>query len=308
MKTVTALIHREFLEHRGAFLYAPAILLILLTLIMASGLGFNRWRPQLAIDSPATLKFFEMGFLGLAGLWFVYLLFALFFYFADAFNADRRNNSMLFWKSLPVSDFTVLGSKMLAGLTIFPALIFAVILLSGVIIYGFSAAASVFAIQGLVVPGVTAFVASAGQIAILAFVYIGLGLLWYAPFFAWVGLLSTVVGRWSIPLAFLIPGLAVLAENLIFRGIGQIIGDFFMGTVGPRGGYVLSYLRERASFGNADHALFQEWFTRPDAIEAGPLIASLISGIDWGQMVIGIAAAAVLVFLASEYRRRFIVG
>ena len=74
------------------------------------------------------LKFFEIGFLGMAALWFVYLMVALFFYFADAFNADRRNNAMLFWKSMPVSDFSILGSKMLAGLTIFPALIFGALL------------------------------------------------------------------------------------------------------------------------------------------------------------------------------------
>ena len=57
-------------------------------------------------------------------LWFVYLMVALFFYFADAFNADRRNNAMLFWKSMPQSDFKMLMSKMLAGMTILPALIF----------------------------------------------------------------------------------------------------------------------------------------------------------------------------------------
>ena len=34
---------------------------------------------------------------------------ALFFYFADAFSADRRNNSMLFWKSMPVSRFQDAG-------------------------------------------------------------------------------------------------------------------------------------------------------------------------------------------------------
>ena len=53
-------------------------------------------------------------------LWGVYLLVTLFFYFADAFSADRRNNAMLFWKSMPVSDLKMLTSKMLAGLAVLP--------------------------------------------------------------------------------------------------------------------------------------------------------------------------------------------
>src|SRR5690606_15775465 len=114
--------------------------------------------------------------------------------------------------------------------------------------------------------------ASGSQIALLAFVFIGLALLWYAPFFAWVGLLSTVVGRWSIPLAFLIPGLAVLAENLIFRGVGQIIGDLFMGANGPRGGYILNFLRQRASVGDGDHEVFVRWFESPASFDAWPVI------------------------------------
>ena len=60
---------------------------------------------------------FDVGYAGIALLWFGYLLIALFFYFADAFSADRRNNAMLFWKSMPQGDFKILLSKLVAGLT-----------------------------------------------------------------------------------------------------------------------------------------------------------------------------------------------
>lgn len=307
MRTIVALIRREFLEHRGAFLYAPAVLLVLFALIMASGLGFNRWRPEIDIESPTALKFFEVAFLGVGGLWFVYLMFALFFYYADAFNADRRNNAMLFWKSMPVSDFTILGSKMLSGLTLFPLLIFAVTLITGLVLYGFSAAA-VVTLPGLTLPNVLEYMASAAQIGLFALVFIVLALLWYAPFFAWVGALSTLVGRWSIPLAFLIPGLAVLAENLIFRGLARVIGDFFIGGDSPRGGYVLSFLRERASFASHEHAVMRSWFRGDEPFAALPVIQELVTGIDWAQMAAGLIFTAVVVYLASEYRRRAIVA
>ena len=123
MKALTALIHREFLEHRGAFLYAPLVILGVFTLVMVSAIGFDKVGPRGFPMTVTSIKLFETAYLFTSALWFAYLLITLFFYFADAFSADRRNNAMLFWKSMPVSDFKVLGSKMLAGGTFFPALI-----------------------------------------------------------------------------------------------------------------------------------------------------------------------------------------
>ena len=122
-----------------------------------------------------------MALLGVSLLWFAYLMAALFFYYADAFNADRRNNAMLFWKSMPVSDFTQLGSKMLAGLTLFPLLILAMIGITGLVLYGFSAVA-VITVPGFELPSIVTVLSSAAQIGFFAVVFIALALLWYAPF------------------------------------------------------------------------------------------------------------------------------
>lgn len=304
MKTMTALIRREFIEHKGAFLYAPAVLLGLFTLAMASALAFNKVRLPVDVEKHSTLQIFEVAFLGIGWLWSIYLMVTLFFYYADAFSADRRNNSMLFWKSMPVSDFSILSSKMLAGLTIFPALIFVMILGTGLVLYGVTAAA-VMALPMLEVPGLVEMLGSTAQVLIFAAVYLALGLLWYAPFFAWVGALSTMVGRWSIPLAFLIPGLAVLAENLIVRGLSGVIGDFLLPGGAPRGGYILSFLHERSEFGPDQEMMFQ-WVQSEQPFNAGATITSLLASIDWAQMAGGLIVAAVLVYLASEYRRRVV--
>ena len=141
MKSMIALIQREYLEHRGAFLYAPVVILGLLTLVLVGALGMERLRVPAAVATNSA-RLFELGFLAMAALWFVYLMASLFFYFADAFNADRRNNSMLFWKSMPASDFKILSSKMLAGFTIFPALIFVAMLVGGIIAYAMTLAAA----------------------------------------------------------------------------------------------------------------------------------------------------------------------
>ena len=292
MRTMTALIRREYLEHRGAFLYAPATVLLLVTLAFGTAVLLNKVRVPYEIGATSALKFFEVGFLGMGALWFLYLTVALFFYYADAFSADRRNNSMYFWKSMPVSDFTVLSSKMLAGMTLLPGLIFAALIASGVILYGLTGLAVVM-MPRLEIPGVTDVLLSSLQLGFYALVYLVLALLWYAPFYAWVGALSTVVRRWSIPLAFLIPGMVGLVENLFFYGAG------------PRGGYVLGFLRRRLEFG-PDHDNMEVELLRALSADSGAMLQSLLASIDWAQLAGGLIFAALAVYAASEYRRRVI--
>ncbi len=290
MKSLVALIKREYLEHRGAFLYAPGVILGIMTLVLVFGIASNRFQMHQEIGVPSALKFFEFGFLAVGLLWCMYLLVALFFYYADAFSADRRNNAMLFWKSMPVTDFKVLASKSLAGMTILPAMIFGAYLLTGVLIYVVTMITAMI-LPRLGVPGVFEFIASAVNIAGFALVCLVTALLWYAPFFAWVGALSTMFRRWSIPLAFLIPGLIGLAENLILN------------DTGPRAGYFLTYLSERLKFGT-DNMQFEKTIFSDTSFDASVMIPRFLGGVDWSQLVGGLIVAALLVYLASEYRRR----
>lgn len=294
MKSLTALIKREYLEHRGAFLYAPAVILVILTVIMLSGIGIGRFNTIAKVGVISGAKGFEFGFLALSGLWMAYLLAALFFYFADAFSADSRNNAMLFWKSMPQSDFKILASKMLAGVTVFPALIVGALVLSGVVVFVGVVILLVTA-PGLTTSGPAAFLASALNILSFDLGYLVLALLWYAPFFAWVGLLSTLFRRWSIPLAFLIPGLVGLAENLLFRKV----------FVSPDAGFVLNYLSQRLDFSIGREAIWNT-LVQDGTFNAGALYARFLAEVDWSQLGGGVALAFVLVYLASEYRRRFV--
>ncbi len=293
MKTLTALIRREYLEHRGAFLYAPTLILVVLLIITASGVAFGRFQLDERMAMLPALKVFEFGTLALSALWALYLMAALFFYYADAFSADLRNNAMLFWKSMPVSDFGILASKMLAGLSLFPLLILAAMLLTALIVFGGTSLSALT--LGIPVPSLLAYLSSLVQIGSFVVVGVALALLWYAPFFAWVGLLSTLFRRWSIPLAFLIPGLAGLAENLLFR------------NAGPDGGYLLSYLRHRLQFGD-NRMEFGEGFLTAGPFAAGPMLGRLVASIDWAQFAGGLIVAALLVLAASAYRRRSVAG
>lgn len=294
MTALTALIKREYLEHRGAFLYAPAALVTLLALILLSGVGFGRFDVYAKVGVMSGAKGFEFGFLALSAMWMFYLLVALFFYFADAFSADARNNAMLFWKSMPQSDFKILASKMLAGLTIFPALILGALILSGVVVF-IAVVIMLATVPGLTTSDPAAFLAAAVNLVGFDLGYLVLALLWYSPFFAWVGLLSTLFRRWSIPLAFLIPGLVGLAENLLFRNV----------LAAPDAGFVLGYLRQRMNFALGRDDIMAA-LAGDGPFNAASFYARLLAAVDWGQLVGGLGVAFVLVYLASEYRRRFV--
>ncbi len=290
MKQFLALIHREFLEHRGAFLYAPAIIIAILTVVMLSGVTFGRFSAAQSVGVITGIKGYEIGFLFLSALWFVYLMSALFFYFADAFSADSRNNSMLFWKSMPVSDFKVLASKMTAGITLFPLLVLAAAALSGVVVF-IGTVIMAFTVPGFVPASPLGYLGTSLNVLGFDLAYLVLAMLWYAPFFAWVGLLSVLFRRWSIPLAFLLPALAGLAENLVLR------------NAGPEGGYLLAYLRNRIDFSVASDDLRVAVFA-DTPFDAVYVLTRFVADIDWVQLSGGVLVAALLVYAASEVRRR----
>jgi len=287
-----ALLVREYREHRVAFLYVPVGILVALALASLASLTGSHTRMFLAAVSPDSLKLFEFGTLLIFALWFAYLVVTLFFYFGDAFSANRRSNAMFFWKSMPVSDLKILSSKFLAGVTIFPALVLAVAIVAAL---AFLVVIEVGEqIIGLPPASFVTLVTSLGQIIVFAVVNLALSLLWYAPFMAWVGGLSTVFGRWSLPLAFVIPGLASVIENIVFLGQG------------PRGGYIWGYLGQRWQFG-LDGADYSRMLMTDAPFSAATYIAALWSRIDWWSMAGGLIFAVIVTWLASEYRRRRIV-
>lgn len=294
MTTLTswrALFVREYLEHRMAFLWAPLGIVALLALAALSAIGLKRVQVFDEFPFLAALKVFELGYLVLLALWLVYLGMALFFYFGDAFAADRRNNAMLFWKSMPVTDAKILTSKTLAGLLVFPAMILVIAMATGLLFY-LMVNIGAYLMPGLgflnPLDGLIGFV----QVTLFGIVFFLTFMMWYAPFFAWVGGLSTIFGRWSLPLAFVIPGLLIVIENVSFFGQG------------PRGGYIWNYIAFRSNNNALNEADFELMLMNSRPFDAGFYINRMIQGTDWTQMGIGLAFAVIVIWLASEYRRR----
>lgn len=313
MRTFLALMRREAIEHRGAFLYAPLVLIALLIVFLGGGLVTGRFEnifveiaSEYGADAASTAqartaalaafavyagKVFEFGFLIFALGWLAYFMLLVFFYSADAYAADRRNNSMLFWKSMPVTDLKILLSKFATATVLVPLIGFATMLVTGVMLAVLSAAtrqspAGFMAILGEVLPSYpqVAGTALAATVAVVV---------WYLPFIAWVGALSAVFGRWSIPLAFLVPALIGLIENLVVPDTA-------------RGGAVFGYIRTRLSFPSVEEGYARQWFLSGEPISALRFTADLFGRLDLLQVAIGAVFSLAVLYAASEYRRRSI--
>jgi ABC-2 type transport system permease protein len=139
MNALPILIRREFWEHRMLWI-APLVLVgIYFCLCFVPGPG--------VIGIPRGVHIPDLGpersvvaFLGVqvAFTGFLILLMGavVFFYLADCLYAERKDRSILFWKSLPVSDWITVLSKALVALVVMPVAICALALVANLIAYG----------------------------------------------------------------------------------------------------------------------------------------------------------------------------
>jgi ABC-2 type transport system permease protein len=132
--TLPWLLKREYWENRGGFLWAPAVtagvilLLTLMGLVVAEvfrkqftgdiqiGISLNKLTEKLSPDDLLKLGAgLDMALLSLSGFLQMVLFFVVFFYLLGALYDDRRDRSVLFWKSLPISDSSMVASKVIAA-------------------------------------------------------------------------------------------------------------------------------------------------------------------------------------------------
>lgn len=143
MKTFYWLVKREFWEHRGGFFWAPVItggiflLLNIMGIITAEVLGAshgininigasghlqNVIAEMDAGDMSKVSMTLDLAMYSAMGLLIVVLGFVVFFYCLGALYDDRRDRSILFWKSLPISDASTVLSKVVSATVLAPVI------------------------------------------------------------------------------------------------------------------------------------------------------------------------------------------
>ena len=122
------LVRREFWEHRALWL-APLVIVGLVALSTAIG------RVHIELDDAERLGSSPEALLSIVQLvlavpLYITSVFVGSYYLLDCLYAERKDRSILFWKSLPVSDGLTVGAKLLVGLVVVPFGVFALALVA----------------------------------------------------------------------------------------------------------------------------------------------------------------------------------
>src|SRR5438552_9841500 len=118
---------RELWENRSIYV-APLIVAAVQVFALAiSTIGLaERRRGVLLLDDPVKQRVAIEATYDAAAMMMIFVVFIVgVFYCLDALHGERRDRSILFWKSLPVSDLTTVLSKAIIPLAVLPAIAFA---------------------------------------------------------------------------------------------------------------------------------------------------------------------------------------
>jgi ABC-2 type transport system permease protein len=206
-------VRRELWENRSIYL-APLIA----AGVVLFGFGITAFSlPQrrlnaLALDSVRQRAAIEMPY-DVVAMMIMFTVFIVgIFYCLDALYGERRDRSILFWKSLPVSDLTSVLSKAIVPLAILPLITFVIVLATQFIMLLISTA--ILLPSGLA--GTTWQLLPWPRLSLMLLYGLVTSALWEAPIFAWLLLVSSWARRATFLWAVL-PWLAISAiEKLAF--------------------------------------------------------------------------------------------
>jgi ABC-2 type transport system permease protein len=209
-------IRRELWESRSIYIapLAAAVVFLLGFLISIVRLP-QKMRALSALDPAHQREAIAMPYDMAAGLLMLTAMIVGMFYCLGALQGERRDRSILFWKSLPVSDLTTVLSKASVPFVILPLLTFAITVATQWIMLLLSTAA--LWARGLSPATLWTRLSFFQMSLLLLYHLVTVHVLWQAPFYGWLLLVSA----WARRAAFLWAALPLLAigavERLVFN-------------------------------------------------------------------------------------------
>lgn len=209
-------VRRELWENRAVYLAPLGVAVIFLFGFLISLTGLRHKLRGLRAINPGDLHQMVSQPYELVGAVIMGTAFIVgIFYSVDALYGERRDRSILFWKSMPVSDVTTVLSKLTIPLVILPLLSFVLIVITQFLMLLLSSAA----VLGSGVSAATLWRESSFfhfSVMLLYHVVTVHGL-WYAPFYGWLLLVSAWAPRAPFIWAFLPPFVIWGVEKMAFN-------------------------------------------------------------------------------------------
>ncbi len=231
-----ALIKREIWEHRSVYV-TPIAIAVVVSLVSLAGMvtvsAFDK-EVHLALFSASNIAgeterraALTVFFLGTSWVFLFALAILTTFYTLDCLYAERKDKSILFWRSLPVTDAETVISKLLTAVFVIPLITCAGIFVTHVVnlvvtsiwvsTKGGSAGTLIWGSLPLI------------DIWLFTFIVVISSAIWMSPFIGWFLLVSAWTKRMPLLVAFMPIIVIPLLEWIVFRT------RFFASAVGDRG-------------------------------------------------------------------------
>ncbi len=201
-------VRREVWENRSIYVAPLIVAVVALFGFLVSTFGMpERRQAVLSLDSVRQRAMIGAPY-DVAAMMLIFTAFIVgVFYCLDALHSERRDRSILFWKSLPVSDLTTVLSKATVPLVILPLIVFATIVMVQFLMLLWSSA--ILLPSGLAATTWTRFnLFQQSLILLYSLIVIAL---WHAPIYAWALLIS----GWARRATFLWAVLPLLAIGVL---------------------------------------------------------------------------------------------
>jgi ABC-2 type transport system permease protein len=277
--TMLALVRRELWEHRALWV-APLVLQGLLALALLLG-RIDMDLPDGMLSSQQRVAILTIAEWVAAQPVFIMTSIVLAFYLLDCLYAERKDRSILFWKSLPLSDGLTVGSKFLVAAVVAPLGVFLLATVSDLVF---------LAIGAVRVPGTLSWNTYEWlRTELTLLLEVVLAVLWYAPIAAALLLFSAWIPRAPILWATLVPFVAPVVERVA------------LGTH-----YIWDFERYRTN------GIWHKLIAGPNLFADAhhlPTVGAVLGRLDLGgaftdaDLWLGVAAAAAMLYAAARIRR-----
>lgn len=311
MNRLIALIRREFWENKGALRTTPLVIgcicigVLLMSFFTTAHIDAELYTTKDLLRKAMTESTPEMRSeilyqftLGSSVLFTVVMGFVVFFYLLGALYDDRKDRSILFWKSLPASDTLTIASKLLTAMVLTPLIFFAALIATHLV-------ASVIASVWLLLVDISPMELFSNLFVVIKAWGLVLASwlansVWALPLYGWLLLVSAFAPRVPLLFATLPPLLLTVLQSWIeflrtFTLNNNVIGvvkDWLINSpaifLGPDGDHAAVVLGIPLN-GDFDHTVN---------------LANMLDRLFSLQMLAGLTVAAVFLVGALWFRRR----
>ena len=294
-----ALIKREIWEHRSIYVTPIAIAVVVSLVSLAGMVTVSAFDKEVNIalfgatniagdaERQAALTVF---FLGTSWVFLFALAILTTFYSLDSLYAERKDKSILFWRSLPITDAETVISKLLTAVFVLPLFTVAAIIVTHLVNL-------VITTGWVIVKGGNAAHLVWGSVSLFdnwaaALIVTVASAIWMSPFIGWFLFVSAFTKRSPLLMAFMPLIIVPIIEWIFFRS------KIFASAVFGRG-EVIPLFRE----------MDIEHFFDEERMQVNEELVSLLAHIDVGKFLlspsvwVGVVVCRILVTAAIYVRR-----